>query len=73
MYNKRSHKQPTGEMIMVAIVDFENPDANMYGCLPCPKCSSKHRASYKGGRKDGTTEIRCDRCGFSEEARIIEL
>lgn len=26
-----------------ANVDFEHPEANMYGCLPCPKCGSRYR------------------------------
>lgn len=37
--------------------------ANMYGCMPCPKCGSKYRAAYRK-----TITVDCDDCGFKELA-----
>ncbi len=47
------------------VIDFSDPNANMYGCQPCPMCRDKHRASYKRG---GVLQIDCDDCGFVEPA-----
>jgi hypothetical protein len=49
-------------MIDVAKVDVYNPEANMYGCLPCPKCRSVFRYVT---RKSGL--ITCDDCGFTQK------
>lgn len=40
------------------VVDIANPKANMYGCLPCPKCGSEFRTPQKSGW------IKCDDCGY---------
>ncbi len=44
------------------VVDVEQPSANMYGCLPCPRCQSVYRVPYVSGW------IHCDDCGFRERA-----
>lgn len=49
------------------VVDWEDPQANMYGCLPCPKCGSEYRASYDNGPDAGM--ICCDDCGFKEQRK----
>jgi len=46
-------------------LNYELKSANMYGCQPCPKCSSKMRWV----QNDPISKlILCDDCGFSEEA-----
>jgi ssDNA-binding Zn-finger/Zn-ribbon topoisomerase 1 len=62
------------DMENTAIVDGRSPDANMYGCLPCPKCHSVYRAPYR--RKDGLLvgthvegwqlTVECDDCGYKQ-------
>lgn len=49
------------------LVDFNDPQRNMYGCLPCPKCRSEYRAASK---RTGTVD--CDDCGFKEPATFAE-
>lgn len=44
-------------------VDLKDPQSNMYGCLPCPRCASKFRASFN--RPDGL-RVECGDCGYSE-------
>jgi len=46
------------------VIDEGNPAANMYGCLPCPKCGKKYRCPYE--LLTGQLEIVCDDCGFTE-------
>jgi hypothetical protein len=43
-------------------VDLEQPNANMYGCTPCPDCGGKFRVPYQDGR------IECCDCDFTERA-----
>ena len=45
-------------------LDTSNPDANMYGCLPCPKCGSEYRCPFLNGEDAGM--IVCDDCGHRE-------
>lgn len=52
------------EMAM-AVIDLDNPDANMFGCLPCPKCGSERRSPYA---RTGVLRIECECCGFTEPA-----
>lgn len=58
---------------------MSTPKKNMYGCLPCPKCGSTFRASYrrpvfkdphpKDAAPGGSLRtIECDDCGFKESA-----
>jgi hypothetical protein len=51
-------------------VDWTDPAANMYGCLPCPGCASETRAAYREGRDAGM--VVCDDCGFCERATFTE-
>ena len=44
-------------------LDMNNPKANMFGALPCPKCDSEYRTPYK--HEDGPI-LECD-CGFKEK------
>jgi hypothetical protein len=48
------------------VVDWDDPDHNMYGCAPCPKCGGKYRAAY---RRAGMVvlSIECE-CGHTEPA-----
>jgi hypothetical protein len=49
------------------ILDYENKQANMYGCLPCPRCGSRFRWP------DQNHILQCDDCGYQtrwEHARI---
>jgi predicted RNA-binding Zn-ribbon protein involved in translation (DUF1610 family) len=45
---------------MSGTVDFNNPEANMFGVLPCPKCGSIFRWPTQ------RLTIQCDDCGFVE-------
>ena len=42
--------------------DPDNPLANMYGFVPCPKCGSAFRCAFNN--KPGV--VQCDECGFEE-------
>jgi hypothetical protein len=65
---------PTGDSVMAggwepwntrpAVLDIGNPKANIYGCLPCPKCGSEFRVPYDRVER---VEIDCD-CGFVQPA-----
>jgi hypothetical protein len=59
-------KAPTS---ITGVVGSKHPDENMYGCLPCPKCRSKYRASFRNGRSKG--KVACDDCGFEEKATWV--
>jgi hypothetical protein len=43
---------------VVEVIDEDNPNANMYGCLPCPKCGSRYRWP------DAENVLRCDDCRY---------
>jgi hypothetical protein len=45
-----------------------DPKRNMYGCLPCPKCASVYRATFKPA---GVLQIECDGCGHKAPARDV--
>jgi len=51
------------------IVDTSQQGANMYGCLPCPKCGSEYRWPQKGGPNYAEVIV-CDDCGFEEPYRF---
>ncbi len=57
-------------MTKKAIVDIGNPLANMYGCLPCPKCGSTYRATFTGA--SGQLTVECDDCGLVEDGEDAE-
>lgn len=45
------------------LINESDPRANMYGCVPCPKCGSKFRAPF-GGQNKEPLRIKCDDCGY---------
>lgn len=47
-------------------LDTGNPLANMYGCLPCPKCKSEFRWPTRDTHPTDPKMILCDDCGFKE-------
>ena len=47
------------------IINYHDSKVNMYGCFPCPKCSSKHRYPILPA-EDERREIVCDDCGYEE-------
>jgi hypothetical protein len=51
-----------------SIVDVNSPTANMYGCEPCPKCSSKYRCVFVSKRD----LIQCDDCGYNEKITAVQ-
>lgn len=57
--------------VKVAVIDTGDPEENMYGCRPCPKCGSKYRAPFRRGQWPEGAEfsIECDDCGFREPGR----
>lgn len=42
----------------------EPPEANMYGCLPCPNCHSKYRVPYNVIK----LTVECDDCSLVQDA-----
>lgn len=51
------------------VIDINDPAANIYGCLPCPKCGSKFRAAFMvNDIPTDPLRIECDVCGFKEMA-----
>ncbi len=49
-----------------SVVGLGVEGANMYGCQPCPKCSSKYR--FQLARK--SSHIQCDDCGLEEVVTV---
>ena len=47
-------------------VDVSQPNANMFGCVPCPKCHSIYRYPRSVG------VIQCDDCGYIEASEDEE-
>ncbi len=47
------------------------PGANMYGCMPCPKCGGEYRVPYGKNPKRPDDpfagKIVCDDCGYRVE------
>lgn len=57
MYNRR----------MVGIeekLDVHNPNNNLYGCAPCPKCGSRTRWPTQKIHPNKPQTILCDSCGY---------
>jgi hypothetical protein len=48
------------------VIDYTHVYANMYGCLPCPKCKSRYRVPM-GGRDGKPLIIQCDDCKHTED------
>ncbi len=54
-----------------AVIDWDNPANNMYGCAPCPRCGGTKRVAYRrpyGPQVSGGWRIECDDCGHHEWA-----
>ena len=49
-----------------APLDLTHPNANMYGCFPCPICKSIYRCPTQQGT------VRCDDCGLVQELENTE-
>ena len=47
-------------------LDTSNPENNMYGCPPCPKCKSVYRWPTRDVHPTDPLKIICDDCGFKE-------
>jgi hypothetical protein len=48
-------------------IDHNNPKANMFGFLPCPKCGDKCRWPTQPIHSEHPNSIICDGCGFVEK------
>ena len=48
------------------VIDYSDPDRNMYGCAPCPKCGGKYRAPYRKLESPTHIRVECDGCGHGE-------
>lgn len=55
------------------VVNVNDPKANMYGCLPCPKCKSAFRYVVKNEALSTERGIICDDCGYVEDAVVEEM
>jgi hypothetical protein len=42
----------------------DDPRANMFGLLPCPKCGGKHRWPTRPDHPKSPNRIVCDDCGY---------
>jgi predicted RNA-binding Zn-ribbon protein involved in translation (DUF1610 family) len=51
------------------VIRYNEVNANMYGCQPCPMCGSRYRASYI---REGKRRIECDDCGYKQWANEEE-
>lgn len=60
----------SGVVSSMSNVAIEGDDVrNMYGCLPCPSCGGKHRASYVRVEK---RTVECDDCGYVEPGKLAD-
>jgi len=57
---------------MITRLDYQNPEVNMYGCLPCPKCKSKYRTPTQAVHPTKPMMILCDDCEFEEPYELEE-
>lgn len=55
---------PAKELPPSNVIDYGHPLANMYGCLPCPKCGKRYR--FQVSIADRPETIVCDECQFVE-------
>jgi hypothetical protein len=66
----RRKREQLGDGPPTGRVDINQPDANMYGCLACPKCRGDHRYVAGHRERDGAVanvgEIICTECDFRE-------
>ena len=54
------------QLLDSGVIDPGNQAANMYGCLPCPKCKSEYRWPTQKVHKTHPSTILCDDCGHKE-------
>jgi predicted nucleic-acid-binding Zn-ribbon protein len=54
-------------------IDHDDPRANMFGILPCPKCGNTHRWPTQPVHPKHPNCILCDACGFVEPYDPKEL
>jgi transcription elongation factor Elf1 len=52
------------------LLSLDQSGANMYGCLPCPKCGSEYRYPMREDAKEDAGMIRCSDCSFKEQWEI---
>lgn len=50
-------------------VSWRHPEANIYGCLPCPRCGGAHRYAV---RAEEGHEVLCADCPWREPARFLD-
>lgn len=51
-------------------VDLKQDGANMYGCVPCPKCKSEYRWPTQAVHPTHPSSVLCDDCGHIEKAEF---
>lgn len=64
--NQRRERLLAASACYAAPPDLTHPDANMFGCFPCPVCKS----IYRWPTQQGT--VRCDDCGLVQELEKTE-
>jgi hypothetical protein len=66
-----SEEAAFGDAIMsepTHIIDLDQPNANVFGILPCPACGSRTRWPTGCRHKTHPDSIVCDDCGHTEHA-----
>ena len=53
-------------------VDHDDPNRNMFGLLPCPKCGDRHRWPTRPDNPKHPNVILCDACGYVERKQPEE-
>lgn len=51
------------------VIDTGDPNANMYGCTPCPECNGKHRYPMRNVvglavQNPDVLKVVCNDCGY---------
>lgn len=54
-------------------LNLYHPDANMYGCFPCPKCKSEYRWPTRDVHPTDPNTIICDQCGHREKITGVAI
>jgi hypothetical protein len=57
---KYTEKNPTN------VCAHNEPESNMYDCLPCPKCKGRYRYPTQPVHSKHPNSIICDDCGHVE-------
>lgn len=66
---ERTKEHKTGASLLTGVVSVLDPRANVYGCLPCPKCYDTYRWPSRPDHPQHPDSVVCDACGYVE--RII--